>query len=101
MSKEKFKFTPDMLEDYLYIAVCRSMQLRLSQAKIVVYGNQKENTFDIHCVFPNCGAIGVIIDKKLKVETIDGKPFEVLLEVMRDLVRDIINELDEELDNEQ
>lgn len=101
MSKEKFKFTPDMLEDYLYIAVCRSMQLRLSQAKIVVYGNQEENAFDIHCVFPNCGPIGVIIDKRLKVETIDGKSFEVLLEVMRDLARSIMKDIEEQLSNEE
>lgn len=91
MNKEIYNITFEDIEDVLYIACVRAMQLKYSSPKFVVYEEPEKERYRVHSVFPFAGKIGIVCDNYLDIKTFHKKPFSVFLDVMVKLQQDIID----------
>lgn len=91
MSKKALVFDAELLEDLLYISIHQSMVLKYRCPKVTVYHNEEDNSFDCHIVFPLMES-GVIVDKSLDIDEINGKTLSEAGETLRDFVGQIRDE---------
>ena len=101
MKKEIYSVTFEDIEDVLYIACVRAMQLKYSSPKFVVYEEPEKERYRIHSVFPFAGKMGITCDNYLDIKTFHKKPFSVFLDVMVKLQQDIIDTVNEKEQEEK
>lgn len=90
-----------ILEDIIYTGIVRGFNIHLSNARIKVTPNKKQNSFDIHFCFPMVGSAGLSLDKIIFTDELQGKSVEEFVDVLKDLYEEILVDVNDCIEEEQ